>query len=44
MRYVPIKNFKENTILKNTIYGPNGNILLKDGIVLDSYYISKLKN
>jgi len=43
MRYVPIKNLKENTILKNTIYGPNGNILLKEGVVLDLYYISKLK-
>ncbi|MDW7669038.1 MAG: HD-GYP domain-containing protein [Bacillota bacterium] len=43
MRYVPIQSIVENAILKNTIYGPNGNILLKEGVVLDSYYLSKLK-
>jgi len=43
MRYIPVQSIKENSILKKTVYGPNGNVLLKEGVVLDSYYISKLK-
>ena len=43
MRYVPIQSIKENSILKKTVYGPNGNVLLKEGVTLDSYYINKLK-
>jgi len=43
MRYVPIQSLKENSTLKKTVYGPNGKVLLKEGVVLDSYYISKLK-
>jgi len=44
MRYVPIQSLKENSILKRTVYGPNRKVLLKEGVILDSYYISKLKN
>jgi HD-GYP domain-containing protein (c-di-GMP phosphodiesterase class II) len=44
MRYVPIQSIKENSILKKTVYGPNGNVLLKEGVNLDSYYIEKIKN
>src|SRR6056297_1907681 len=43
MRYVPIQSIKENSILKKTVYGPGGNVLLKEGVILDSYYINKLK-
>ncbi|MFO7887702.1 MAG: HD-GYP domain-containing protein [Eubacteriales bacterium] len=43
MRYVPIQSIKENSILKKTVYGPGGNVLLKEGVILDSYYIGKLK-
>jgi HD-GYP domain-containing protein (c-di-GMP phosphodiesterase class II) len=42
MRYVPVQSIKENSILKKTVYGPNGNVLLKEGVVLDTYFISKL--
>jgi len=44
MRYVPVQSIKENSILKKTVFGPNGNILLKKGIILDKYFINKLKN
>src|SRR6056297_3603837 len=43
MRYVPAQSIKKNSILKKTVYGPNGNVLLKEGVILDSYYIGKLK-
>src|SRR6056297_3299423 len=43
MRYIPVQSIRENSILKKTVYGPNGNVLLQEGVVLDSYYISKLK-
>src|SRR6056297_2423912 len=43
MRYVPAQSIKKNSILKKTVLGPTGNVLLKEGVVLDSYYISKLK-
>ncbi len=44
MRYVPIQSIKEGSILKKSVYGHNGHILLKEGVVLDSYYIQKLNN
>ncbi len=40
MRYVPVQSIKENSILKKTVYGPKANVLLKEGLVLDSYYIA----
>src|SRR6056297_801414 len=43
MRYIPVQSIRENSILKKTVYGPNGNVLLKEGVTLDSYYINKLK-
>jgi len=43
MRFVPVQSIKENSILKKTVFGPNGSVLLKEGVVLDTYFISKLK-
>jgi len=43
MRFVPLQSLKEGVVLKKSIYDANGNILLEDGVELNSFCIRKLK-
>ena len=43
VRFVPINEIQPGTELKQTVFGGNGEILLNSGVVLDNYYLNKLK-
>ena len=44
MKFIPIKNVKEDMILARPIFSPDGRVLLNTGVVLETHYIKRLQD
>lgn len=44
MKFIPIRNIKEDMVLARPIFSPDGRVLLNTGVVLETHYIKRLQN